>query len=54
MYKRLFPTELCNLDEAIQVFPFALIVLAKLISFTYPRLIHNLKRGTLVAFVCFL
>ena len=54
MNERLLPIELCNLDEAIQVFPFALIALAKLISFTYPRLEHNLQRGTLVAFVCFL
>lgn len=31
----------CNLDEAIRVFPFALIVLAKLIPFAYPRLMNN-------------
>jgi hypothetical protein len=52
MYKGLLPNDLCN--EAIQVFPFALIALAKLISLTCPRLLHNLQRGTLVAFVCFL
>ena len=54
MHKGLLPIDLCNLDEAIQVFPFALVVLAKIIYFTYPRLIHNLKRSTLVAFVCLL
>jgi hypothetical protein len=27
MHKGLLPIDLCNLDEAIQVFPFALIVL---------------------------
>ena len=47
MYKGLLPNDLCNLDEAIQVFPFALIALAKLISLTCPRLLHNLQRGTL-------
>ena len=54
MNEELLPIDLCNLDEAIQVFPFAVIALAKLISFTYPRLLHNLQRGTLVALVCFL
>ena len=54
MNEGLLPIDLCNLDEAIQVFPFALIALAKLISFTYPRLEHDLQRGTLVAFICFL
>ena len=54
MNEGLLPIDLCNLDEAIQVFPFAVIALAKLISFTYPRLLYNLQRGTLVAFVCFL
>ena len=28
MNERLLPIDLCNLDEAIQVFPFALIALA--------------------------
>jgi len=55
MAKRLLTTEpICNLDDAIQVFPFALIVLAKLISITYPRLLHNLQYGPRVAFVCLL
>lgn len=44
----------CNLDEAIRVFPFALIVLAKLISFAYPRLMHNLQHGAQVAFISLL
>ena len=55
MHKRLLPHDpICNLDEAIRVFPFALIVLAKLMSFAYPRLIHNLQRGAQVAFVSLL
>jgi hypothetical protein len=55
MHKRLLSTEpICNLDDAIQVFPLALIVLAKFISITYPQLLHNLKHGTRVAFVCLL
>jgi hypothetical protein len=32
MNEELLPIDLCNLDEAIQVFPFAVIALAKLIS----------------------
>jgi len=55
MHKRSLPHDpICNLDEAIRVFPFALIVLAKLMSFTYPRLMHNLQRGTQVAFISLL
>lgn len=56
MHKRLLSYSLpvCNLDKAIQVFPLALIVLAKLIHFTYPRLIHKLQRGAQVAFVSLL
>jgi len=55
MAKRLLTTEpICNLDDAVQVFPFALIVLAKFISITYPQLLHNLKHGSSVAFVCLL
>jgi hypothetical protein len=55
MHKRLLSQDpICNIDEAIRVFPFALITLAKFISFTYPRLICNLQRGARVAFVCLL
>jgi hypothetical protein len=55
MHKRLLPYgSTCNLEEAIHVFPFALMTLAKLISFTYPRLMHNLQRGAQVAFVSLL
>jgi len=45
---------LCNLDEAIHVFPVALMTLARLISFTCPRLMHNLQCGAQVAFVSLL
>lgn len=55
MHKKSLSTEpICNLDDAIQVFPFALIVMAKLISITYPRLLHNLEQGPRVAFACLL
>lgn len=54
-HKRLLTHEpICNLDGAIHVFPFALITLAKLISFTYPRLMHSLQRSAQVAFVSLL
>ena len=52
----------CNLDEAIQVFPLSLITLAKLMSVTYPCLMHSLQcsiqrgsqRGAQVACICLL
>lgn len=55
MHKRLLshmPT--CNIDEAIVVFPFALLTLAKIMSFSYPRLMHKLKYGAQVAFISLL
>jgi hypothetical protein len=42
------------MEEAIQVFPFALLTLAKLMGFTYPRLVHKLKYGAQVAFISLL
>jgi len=55
MPKKLLPNNpVCNIDEAINVFPFALITLAKLISFVYPRLMQNLKYSAKVAFVSLL
>jgi hypothetical protein len=55
MHKKLLDHEpVCNLGEAIYVFPVALITLAKLMSFTYPRLMHNLQRSAQVAFVSLL
>jgi len=55
MKKALLPNNpVCNIDEAINVFPFALITLAKLISFAYPRLIRNLQHSAKVAFVSLL
>jgi hypothetical protein len=42
------------MDEAIQVFPFALLTLAKLMRFTYPHLMHRLKYGAQVAFISLL
>ena len=55
MPKRSLPNNpVCNIDEAINVFPFALITLAKLISFAYPHLMQNLKYSAKVAFVSLL
>jgi hypothetical protein len=55
MPKRSLPNNpVCNIDEAINVFPFALITLAKLISFAYPRLMQNLKYSAKVAFISLL
>ena len=55
MHKRLLTCDsTCNIDEAIQVFPFALLTLAKLMHFTYPRLMHKLKYGAQVAFISLL
>lgn len=55
MKKTLLPNSpVCDIDQAINVFPFALITLAKLISFAYPRLMQNLKYSAKVAFVSLL
>jgi len=51
----------CNLDEAIHLFPEAirvlpltLITLAKLMPLAYPCLMHSLQRGAQVACICLL
>ena len=55
MKKTLLPNNpVCNIDEAINVFPLALITLAKLISFVYPHLMQNLKHSAKVAFISLL
>ena len=55
MKKTLLPNNpVCDIDQAINVFPFALITLAKLISFAYPHLMKNLKHSAKVAFISLL
>jgi hypothetical protein len=55
MHKKLLTHDsTCNIDEAIQVFPFALLTLAKLMHFAYPRLMHRLKYSAQVAFISLL
>ena len=55
MHKRLFTHEpICNLDGALHVFPLALIASARLIGFTYPRIMHSLQRGAQIAFISLL
>jgi len=55
MHRRLLAHEpICNLDGAIHVFPLALLTLARLIGFTYPRLMHSLQRSAQVAFISLL
>jgi hypothetical protein len=55
MSSKLLPNNpICNIDEAINVFPFALITSAKLISIVYPHLMQNLKYSAKVAFVSLL